>query len=340
MYYKEIYQSVLKNKEEFDIQCVEYFDSVVKPIWIAGGRKKLDNLTPMGRGIERNIDAKRFLKSKSKIKNTAFAFFVSADLTNCNKYFFKDDLTAWSGRNDFLLLRSDFEFGGVETADYDNSVSIQDLSYIQTRDYHRHYTGRVNKIQEEITNSLKISSVEELLPIGYTTFNQKHLPENSKVPTNLKNKMLFLMWKKQLNNKKITAKHFKDLTKTNFGDFKVEAFNEFFKNKDLIEKKYFTNYVKKEWFYNIKNSSLALSQWKLKQLSTTIESTSRIWAQEQIIQFIENTNVKESNMSGSEFVNWVDEVGVLGNIKFNENESGFFTKTRFLDYLKELYIKD
>lgn len=335
--YNDIYRNVLENKQEFDSLCHEYFDKVVKPVWAEGGKKKLTDITPRGRGWSVDIDAKKFINSKDELKNQAFAWYVMGDLVNCVKYFRKDDIRRWQN-SDWKILVGDLNLTG--SWDYrraDESVGLLELAELSLKPRSSYFMNKVNNNIQPLMDILKISDIKELLPKGFNDYIVKNTRNITRAPKEIKNKMQFIMWKKALSSKPITEKHFKDMMHSKFGDWKMDAFNECYKIEGLTEKKYFINNLRKNWFSNVKGANLELAKTKLEQLGGRFDTKSMGSVQAFAIDFMENVNLKDSAWSVDEFITWAEERNVLRNVKFKEKENSYFTKTNFLIHIRKLH---
>ena len=335
--YNDIYKNVLENKEEFETLCLEYFDKVVKPVWVAGGKKKLTDLTPRGKGWSINIDAKKFINSESELKNQSFAWYVMGDLVNCVKYFRKDDIRHWQ-HEDWKFINGDLSLVGMwKHYRIDGSVGLLDLAESSLMRRSSYFINKMNDTLQPIIDMLKISDIKELLPKGFNDFIVKNSRQVSKAPKEIKNKMQFIMWKKALRSKPMTEKHFKDMMYSSFGSWRLEAFNECYKIDGLTEKKYFINNLRKNWFTNVKKANLELAKIKLEQLGGRFDKKSLGNVQSYAIDFMENVDLNDSKWGVEEFITWAEERNVLRNVKFKEKENSYFTKANFLAHIRKLY---
>lgn len=340
--YSDIYTTVLQNKEEFEITCCAYFNEAVKPVWIEGGRKKLVEISPQGSwgvGFQRDsdfrINARKFIKTNSELKKWAFAWFVTGDMLNCNKYFKKDDIRYW-GTREWKILRGDLKISEEDRGSWsNNSVGFLDLVDIHLGQCSSFRAERTTDFIKPILDMLKLSDIKGILPNGFNDYIVKNTRQKAKAPMVVSNKMQYIMWKKALYSTPMTAHHYRDMMRSNLGKWKLEGFNECFKIESLVVKRYFIDSVERNWFVEVSRANLTLSKIKLKQLSGRIDAKQTAWGQNQIIDFLENTEVSDS--SGKEFLDWVRDSGVLRNIRFKERANSYFTQENFMLHLERIY---
>lgn len=343
--YRDLYKCILKNKGEFEVLSEAYYEDVIHKCWVEGGRKKLRDQVPTKDGWgNAEYSAINYIDSGDKLKNKAFSWFVCADLIKATKYFSLDDMRRWD-TPDWKILKWEREFNNSHQIDFDedkwriveDSIGLMELAELSLKQRSSYYRERMNIGLSKITDELKISNIRELLPKGFNAYIEKNTTTTSKGPRKIENKMQLIMWKKSIDTKKMTEKHFRDITNTYFGKWKIDAYNELSKNKTLRNTKYFKKAVNKEWFEDATGINLIMAKIKLEQLSGRFDRKSKARVHKYIIDILENVNVSDSEWGVDKFVGWVKETGVLKNIAFKEKRNAYFTKERFIEYIREIH---
>ena len=328
--YLDIYKEVLNKKQKFEDKASLFYKNVVEKEWKENGRKKLQEL-PTDEALE-------YLGSKNSTERMAFLWFLKTDLLNCDKYILRDTQRHWN--NDYKLM----DFDSVANphwyqanGNYMDGVCLIDVAKSKINDGSSYYRNKISSRVEVLKGLLPISGIEDLMSSGFSGWVSKNTQKKTSIPGSIQNKMQFIIWKKFIKMNKMSEKYYKQLTRTDFGQWKVQAYNELYKEKGLVRKKYFKNDIDKNWFYDVKDCNVNLAMHKLKQLGSHYDAKHARWVEVRIMDMVENVDLKTGSMTGKAFVDWFEACGTLKNLRFMKGENTFFSRVNFVNHLRKKY---
>lgn len=324
--YLEVYREVLRNKSLYEEKCASFFDDVIKKQWVGLGKTKLNT-------IDRKLAFDYF--GGSQLQKEAFFWFLGTDLNNCDKYISRVSMNGWE---DPGFKVHEFDRAVVDADGAWESISIMDFGrYVSDDNFSRYSGSNIETMSRTVVGLLDIQTISELFSDGYKKWLGKQKKSGANIPKQISNKMQFILWKKAIGKAKMTKKHLEDLTKISMGKWSMAAYNELYKVKGLKEKKYFQEKIERTWFRDVSNCHFELAMTKLNVLAKYKYGKSASWQEGQVIEYLENVDLKTGKMTGVEFVQWVVDSGVLRRIRFKEKENSYFKKELFIEHLKRIY---
>ncbi len=336
--YKDLYLTIIKNKELFDSKLDEYWSRVAKWQTEEFGGKKIVCFSTLGtlEAWDKEDHAHplnaRTLVDGNELKKYSFAWYCGADLINSAKYFSKNDLKrdfeqrAWAiGKIEEYI--TNFRWGLDSLPDLADVISQKDPGW---------GIIRIGDRKDSINKQLKIDFINDVLPKGFSAyaFRNAHKVGGLKI-SSISNKMDFMVWRKFLNSKTMTQAHLKEsLGVDHSSGFTAMVWSEIIKIDDVLDKKYFKETWRKTDIYSPINSSPEFALMILAKVNNG-------WAgQFYRVNLLENIDFKGSKISPLQFFSNKEVQYAIENTGWNNEKNGsnhFFTKDRFVEYLKDLW---
>lgn len=335
--YKDLYTTIINNKDLFNSKLDEYWIRVADWQKSSFGGKKITNFSTLGtlgewddEEYDHPLNA-RTLIDGSPLKKFAFAWFCSADLINSTKYFSKNDFKgsfekrAWGlgSTGDFIR---DTDWSLLSLTSLAKSISKVEKDWSTRR-----YTDRIDSIESEIN----MDFINSVLPKGFSEFAflSKNNKDSIKI-SSIKNKMDFMIWKKFLFSKKMTETHLRECIYIHSSsEFLPMLWSQVIKIDDVMDKKYFKEIWRKTDIYSPVNAS--------PEFALMILEKNRAWSQLFFrINLLENIDFSDSKISPLNFFNYKEVQDAINDIGWERDQSGknhFFTKDAFIEHLKKLW---
>ena len=264
--YLDIFTCVLANKNIFNKKSNELFNNIIKPAWIKNGRKKLrlnytkennlviekhHGLLPNDESCY-NIIAVSLIDG-SNLEKQAFLWYISTELKPLTRYFRVGDLNGWVfmsgiGNDTEILERNYYGIDAKQTVFFESwrDIALKGL-YHNTQSY-----------CDYVAESLKIGEIYDLVGCGYNDYIAERKQKDLSLPNLIKNKMDYAMWKRSIDNMRITGKNFKQviysgnnpLKNNKAGVFQLQIWEHLLTKKQLKGRRYFIDAYMKFEFCN------------------------------------------------------------------------------------------
>ena len=324
--YREIFNTVLENKKLFEAKSEEFFETIVKPIWVGNRKHKLrlsyteDGEMVFGskHGSESELGYFNLMAygviGGNDLRKTSFLWFLASQLKPMTHYFMVMDIWGWVFRSGITWDEDslDMEYGA------DATISVNMDKWITLAKDGLCRDQNLNAVF--LADKLKIVDIYELVGSGYKDYIASRNKKKINIPSSINNKMDFSIWKSAIKNIKITGKNFKQISYShginyinNTGKYKLDVWEILLKDSELSQRKYFFDAFIETEFGEDDIKGRAVSPQMLRRRFNRYLLRVSMWRRDQreLINMMHNTDFKEHD--GGDLVNfkkWLRHIGL------------------------------
>jgi hypothetical protein len=369
-YFNEIFNTVIKNKEIFELKSDLFWNNSIQPLWIENNKKKIgihenkiyfydkqnsnkweDNFTGIALYSDlvfNYLSKDSFEDQDFELVKMSFLWFVGTNLLSADKYFNRNSIKTnqcFESGLRFIenLSNDDLEFKKYTiTGRWLYGESLLEWGFFEANlKMNSWQTNRYIKNKENLKEKMKFKDFDEILSKGFFLWVAKNRQEEIKLPDEIKNQFHFKVWQKIVGSKPVTEKRLNTiLEECKLGEYRFLAFNFLCNIQGLKEKKFFINIVS-EINFGTSNSRIVkmdknhlINKFIAKiKISNRCSWTTNTW----VATFLERVIPDEAD---TEFFLWAKKTGAIeqtGIFNSELNENSYFSEDRYWENLAKIY---